>query len=88
MGEVYLARDTKLDRQIALKLEKKKYVMNYWLAISYTALGNKDAAFAELEKAYQAHDFFLQRVKVDPYMDPLRDDPRFNDLVKRLNFPQ
>jgi hypothetical protein len=61
--------------------------MSYWLAISYIALGNKEAAFAELEKAYQAHDFFLQRLKVDPYMDPLRDDPRFIDLVKRLNFP-
>jgi len=70
-----------------LELEQKKYVMNYWLAISYAALGNKDAAFAELEKAYQAHDFFLQRLKVDPFMDPLRDDPRFNDLLKRLNFP-
>ena len=61
--------------------------MSYWLAISYIALGNKEAAFGELEKAYQAHDFFLQRLKVDPYMDPLRDDPRFIDLVKRLNFP-
>jgi serine/threonine protein kinase/tetratricopeptide (TPR) repeat protein len=70
-----------------LELEKTKYVMSYWLAITYIALGNKEAAFGELEKAYQAHDFFLQRLKVDPFMDPLRDDPRFIDLVKRLNFP-
>ncbi|HYJ90381.1 MAG TPA: hypothetical protein VEV84_03665 [Pyrinomonadaceae bacterium] len=68
--------------------EKKKYVMNYWVAVTYAALGDKDAAFAELEKAYQNHDWFLQRIKVDPFMDPLRDDPRFDAIVKRLNLPQ
>ena len=64
--------------------EKRKYVMNYWVAVTYAALGDKDGAFAELEKAYQHHDWFLQRMKVDPYMDPLRDDPRFADLLKRI----
>jgi tetratricopeptide (TPR) repeat protein len=68
--------------------EKTRYVMNYWVAVLYAALGDKDAAFAELEKAYEAHDWFLQRIKVDPFMDPLRDDPRFNALVQRLNFPK
>ncbi len=70
------------------ELEKKEYISNYWLAIAYAALGEKDAAFSELEKAYQAHDWFFERLKVDPYMDPLRDDPRFKDLVKRLGLPQ
>jgi tetratricopeptide (TPR) repeat protein len=68
--------------------EKTKYVMSYWIAVVYAALGDKDAAFAELEKAYQARDWFLQRLNVDPFMDPLRDDPRFGDLVKRLGLPQ
>jgi tetratricopeptide (TPR) repeat protein len=68
--------------------EKTKYVMNYWIAVVYAALGDKDAAFAELEKAYQNHDWFLQRIKVDPYMDPLRGDPRFDEMVRRLNFPE
>lgn len=67
--------------------EKQKYVMNYWFAMSYAALGDKDAAFAQLEKAYQNRDWFLQRIKVDPFADPLRDDPRFNEMVKRLKFP-
>jgi tetratricopeptide (TPR) repeat protein len=69
-------------------LEKTRYVLNYWLAVGYAAVGDKDAAFAELEKAYQNHDWFLQRIKVDPYMDSLRDDPRFDAMLKRLNFPQ
>jgi tetratricopeptide (TPR) repeat protein len=70
------------------ELEKTKYIINYWVAASYAALGDKDAAFAELEKAYQARDWFLPRIKTDSFMDPLRDDPRFADLVKRLALPQ
>jgi len=64
--------------------EKKKYVMNYWVAVTYAALGDKDGAFAELEKSYRAHDWFLQRLKVDPFMDSLRSDPRFDEMVKRI----
>jgi serine/threonine protein kinase len=70
------------------ELEKSKYIMNYWVASSYAALGEKDAAFAELERAYQAHDWFLPRIKTDPFMDPLRDDPRFKDLVRRVGLPE
>jgi len=70
------------------ELGKTKYVTNYWMAIVYAALGEKEAAFAELEKAYQAHDWFFQRLRSDPFMDPLRDDPRFKDLVRRLGLPE
>ncbi|MEP7212019.1 MAG: tetratricopeptide repeat protein [Acidobacteriota bacterium] len=66
---------------------KRRYVINYWVAVNYAALGDKDAAFVELEKAYAAHDWFLQRIKTDPFLDPLRDDPRFDELVRRLRFP-
>ena len=68
--------------------EKTKYVNNYWIAIIYAALGERDAAFAELEKAYQARDWFLPRLKVDPFMDNLRDDPRFKEMVKRIGLPE
>jgi TolB-like protein len=68
--------------------EKTKYISSYWFAIGYAAFGDKDAAFAELEKAFQTRDWFLQRIKVDPFMDPLRDDPRFDAMVKRLKFPE
>jgi serine/threonine protein kinase/tetratricopeptide (TPR) repeat protein len=70
------------------EIEKTKTVSHYWEAITYAALGEKDKAFAELEKAYQARDWFLQRLKVDPFLDPLRDDRRFGDLVKRIGLPQ
>jgi tetratricopeptide (TPR) repeat protein len=68
--------------------EKTSYIINYWVAVIYAALEEKDAAFAELEKAYQARDWFLPRLKTDPFMDNLRDDPRFKDLLKRLNLPE
>ncbi len=67
--------------------QKSRYVMSYWLAAAYAALGEREAAFAELEKAYQARDWFLTRINTDPFMDSLRDDPRFNDLVKRIGLP-
>jgi serine/threonine-protein kinase len=68
--------------------KKSRYVMSYWLAVVHAALGDKDAAFAELETAFQNRDWFLPRLKVDPFMDPLRDDPRFDAMVKRLNLPE
>ncbi|HKZ79701.1 MAG TPA: tetratricopeptide repeat protein [Pyrinomonadaceae bacterium] len=70
------------------EIERSEYVLNYWIAVVYAALGEKDAAFAELEKAYQARDFFFHRLKVDPFMDPLRDDPRYKEMLKRLNLPE
>ena len=68
-------------------VEKTRYLINYWAAIIYGALGDKDAAFAELEKAYQARDWFLPRIKTDPFLDSLRGDPRLADLQKRIGLP-
>jgi TolB-like protein/Flp pilus assembly protein TadD len=69
-------------------IARTQYVMSYHVAVIYAALGEKDKAFAELEKAYQEHDYLLPRIKVEPFLDPLRDDPRFKDLMQRLNLPQ
>jgi serine/threonine-protein kinase len=68
--------------------EKTKYVSNYAVAMIYAALGERDAAFAELEKAYQQRDWFLPHLKNDPAMDSLRDDPRYKDLLKRMGLPE
>ncbi|QYO63227.1 TPR end-of-group domain-containing protein [Leptolyngbya sp. 7M] len=53
------------------------------IAVIYGELGEKDKAFAKPEKAYQRHDRFLTTMKVDPFMDSLRDDPRFKGLLSR-----
>jgi len=62
----------------------KDYVSPAELAILYEALGDKEAAFASLEKGFAAHDLQLQFLKADPAFDGLRGDPRFTDLVRRV----
>ena len=65
-------------------LAKTGYVRTSYVASIYAALGDKDKAFAELEKSFEEKDFWLPRIKLDPFMDSLRDDPRFRDLLKRM----
>jgi TolB-like protein/Tfp pilus assembly protein PilF len=57
-------------------------------AFVYTGLGDKDQAFQWLEKAFEERDTaWFPMIKVAPGADPLRSDPRFQDLLRRLNFP-
>jgi tetratricopeptide (TPR) repeat protein len=48
------------------------------------ALGNNEEALAWFERAYQRQEGILQWIKVHPFFDPVRDDPRFKDLVRRV----
>ena len=57
------------------------------LAVFHAALGEKDKAFAELNKAYENRETFMVLLKVDPRLDPLRDDPRFQELLRKVGFP-
>jgi hypothetical protein len=50
-------------------------------------LGEKRAAIERLEQAYQEHAFELSHLNLTPAFDPLRSEPRFRDLVKRLGLP-
>ena len=54
------------------------------LALVYAALGEKDLAFQWLEKGYELRDESMCTIKVDPKMDNLRSDPRFESLVRRI----
>jgi len=67
---------------------KKGYVAPANFAKIYIGLGDKDQAFAWLEKSYQQHDFWITFLKGEPLFDSLRSDPRFQDLVRRVNFPK
>jgi hypothetical protein len=53
-------------------------------AIVYGALDEKDKAFAWLEKAYEERDPQLTYLKVGPRFDPLRQDPRFKEVLRRV----
>jgi Tfp pilus assembly protein PilF len=54
------------------------------LAIIHAGLGQSDQAFASLEKAYAQREWRLVRMKVEPMFDPLRADPRFGNLLRRM----
>jgi len=65
-----------------------EYVSSYLIAEIYVALGEKEAAFKSLDQAYDERSIDLVLAKVDPRLDPLRDDPRFQELVKKVGIPQ
>jgi TolB-like protein/Tfp pilus assembly protein PilF len=67
---------------------RKNGVGRYEIALIYTGLGKKQEAFQWLEEAYKAHDVGLIYLKIDPCLDPLRSDPRFDDLVHRVGLPR
>jgi TolB-like protein/DNA-binding winged helix-turn-helix (wHTH) protein/Tfp pilus assembly protein PilF len=62
---------------------KKGYVPSAAFINAYLGLGEYDEAFAWFERAYQEQSNMLQFLKVNPFFDPLREDPRFKDLVRR-----
>jgi adenylate cyclase len=64
------------------------YKTAYFVAATLAQLGEKDEAFAWLEKAYQERDYRLTQLKVAPELDNLRSDPRFTDLLRRLGLAQ
>ena len=57
----------------------------YLRAVVESALGDRDAAFADLDRAVESHSSYLAYAKVDPMLDPLRSDPRFAALLERLH---
>jgi TolB-like protein/Tfp pilus assembly protein PilF len=64
------------------------YVPGYHLALAHCGLGNRDAAFALLEKACADREPAVVNLKVEPRFDPLRRDARFGALLQRLNLQQ
>ena len=66
------------------KLEQHRAVDSLCFTVAYVGLNNKDEALHWLEKAYQEHSNSLTALKVDPTYDPLRGEPRFQELLRRL----
>ncbi|HXN51969.1 MAG TPA: protein kinase [Candidatus Acidoferrum sp.] len=66
------------------EISKHGYVSSYSIAEGYMRLGQKDKALEWLEKAYQEHDSGLVSIAVEPMFDPVRSEPRFKDIVRRM----
>lgn len=70
------------------EIAKTQYMPTCRIASIYGTLGDRDKAFEELRKAFEVRDWELYRLTADPYWYPIRDDPRFKELIKRLNLPE
>jgi len=68
-------------------LAKQKYVAPYFIAGIHAGLGENDRAIEYLEKSYAEHCHWLIYLHIDPSMDSLRDDSRFQDLLRRVGLP-
>jgi serine/threonine-protein kinase len=66
------------------QMAHQKYVRPYDIAVVYAALGQRDQAFALLDKSYEERSFMLL-IKVDPAFDKIRPDPRYQALLQRMN---
>jgi tetratricopeptide (TPR) repeat protein len=64
-----------------------EYVSPTERAILHAGLGDSEQALRSLEQAYAAHDLQLIYLGIHPHFDPLRSDPRFQDLMRRVGLP-
>ncbi|WP_255551193.1 hypothetical protein [Granulicella sp. dw_53] len=92
LGNVY-ARSGKTDAATAVISQLEDTVKNegigrYEIALVYAGMGKKAEAFKWLEESYRTHDEGITYIKVEPCLDPLRGDPRFDDLLSRVGLTQ
>jgi len=88
LGNAYGAAGRRADAEQVLETlmdrSKKSYVSPFDIALIYTSLGEKDSAFAWLDKAANERSTFLIYSKWEPRLDPLRSDPRFGKLLREI----
>jgi adenylate cyclase len=68
------------------KTARGDYVPAWHYLMAYVRLGANEQAFAWLAKTVEERNWFALQLRVDPILDPLRDDPRFDDLMRRTHF--
>jgi len=70
------------------QLDRRQQVDPVTMLWAHLGVGDKEEALADLEKAYSEHFGMLTTLKVEPAFDPLRSDPRFADLLRRVGLAQ
>ena len=89
-GAMAMAGDLAGARQVLKRLDeitKTRYVCPYEVGVIHAYLGETDEALRNLENGYEVRSSCMPYTKVDPRLDPIRSDPRYADLVRRLAFP-
>ena len=92
LGYAYAMAGNRSDARAVIEELKRSsgssYAPAYYIASIYAALAERDQAFAWLRRAYDQRDPQLTLLLCDPFVDPLRSDPRFNALVREVGFPR
>jgi tetratricopeptide (TPR) repeat protein len=91
LGNAY-ARNGQKDKAMEMlnelnQLSGRRFVTPFCQALVYLGLRENSQAIDWLEKAYEGRSVWLAWLKVEPMFDPLRSDPRFQALYKKMNFP-
>ena len=88
LGHAYAVAGKRVEAQRTIERLKvtaeRRYISPYSIAVIYLGLGDKEQAFAWLNRAYQERDNWLIYLNVEPRLDPLRSDARFTDLLRRV----
>jgi TolB-like protein/tetratricopeptide (TPR) repeat protein len=92
LGYVYAVAGKRVEaidkvKELEVKYTRQEAIGQY-IATVYVGLGDKDKAFEWLEKDFQARNGKLSEIRWQIQFDSLRDDPRFKDLLKRMNLPE
>jgi eukaryotic-like serine/threonine-protein kinase len=92
LGQAYAraGRTSEAKRILKELTERSEQQYGYWYSIAciYVGLEEREEAFAALDKAYEERDTALHHLKVEPLFDPLRSDPRFQGLLRRIGLLQ
>jgi len=70
------------------ELSRRAHTDPQLFVLPYVGLGEKDKALDSLQLAYASHSNIITSLKVEPAFDPLRDEPRFQDLLRRVGLAQ
>jgi tetratricopeptide (TPR) repeat protein len=91
LGRVYAVSGKTAEAQMVLdqlnEESKQIYVSPYNIALLYAGLGEKGQALTWIERAFAERCTWMPFLKVDPGLDTLRSEPRFQELVRRMDFP-
>ena len=68
-------------------LPRHRFVTSYGVALVHAGLGQKDEAFAWLDRAFEERSHWLVWLRLDPRWKSLREDARFGTLVRKMGFP-
>jgi len=88
LGESGRKREARKLLEELQERSKQRYISPCLIALVQIGLGNRDQAIESLEQGYTDRDQGMMYLKVDPQMDDLRSDPRFQDLLRRVGLPQ